>query len=482
MRMQNYDEKLSFALTGDLDVIRGTNDDGVPTFAIGTGKSVDNEGTESLTWQVNVSSGNRGENLGEQASGITLNGGDLKVTVRFLATSRNFLGMELTINTCLIFLFHPEKLYILNSVCVGNADRQTQWLEAIDQVLAAIRLDGKSGNFRKLTLQDLDASANENLAFPGATPGENQHSHLDFLERSRGALSMFGGMVQMNQSGTEYSFQSLDAYDEDEDTAKANIIAADKGGFALADTALKMGELFRVDASVFNANEDREQEIQNGLVRRCAMYEAFRSFAWTLAAYCDKESLTPEAVPAETLEDIASFVVDDRNRLNYVSDSFCPTICSGDDIHNYYIPDGTPAAAREELIASMGDEEDKDPAARILSLEGLRKDLTYLYPAMQTIYDSLAARRDVMEALEGSLPEVLYVWCAMTYAAREPIYTEDGPMTCWWSHPGAPAKLLPPQKNVQPAEKKAPDAGYHFTYDKGLTYEDSKFIFNYPDN
>ena len=323
------------------------------------------------------------------------------------------------------------------------------------------------------------------MPYPVATPDEDQHSHWDFLENTKGGLGFLGGLIQVNQSGTEYSFEELNEYYwerfDDEDSLVA-ITEADKG-FALAETAREMGEIFRVSEISFDGGEDRESEIENGLLRRCGMYEAFRSFAWTLAAHCDKEGLTPEQVDIDAIEEIADFVVEQRGRLNYEANSFCPALCSGDDIHNYYVPDATPEAAKKALAASMTEEsedEDLDPQAHILSLDGLRKDMEYLFPVMQTIYDNLAAERDFDEPLEGAVAEILYVWCSMTYALRSPIYTEDGPMNCFWDHPGEMPILKSFGKSTKRSEKQV-DCGYAFTYEQGLAFENEHYTFQFPD-
>jgi hypothetical protein len=134
-------------------------------------------------------------------------------------------------------------------------------------------------SIQKYDEQEQAARNGANGKYPIATPKQGQHTHWDFLERTRSSLSLFGGMLQMNQSGTEYSFQELDAYFAEEDPRLLEIVNAPAPIFVLADIAREMGELFRVNESVFDPGEDREQEIENGLVRRCGMYEAFRSFA-----------------------------------------------------------------------------------------------------------------------------------------------------------------------------------------------------------
>ena len=96
-------------------------------------------------------------------------------------------------------------------------------------------------------------------------------THLDFLEKTAGGLGFLGGLVQMNATGTEYCFEQLvDYYADrfDDEKIIGEIAKADKVPFALASTARKMGEIFRVSKSAFNSGEDLEQEIERMLLEQ----------------------------------------------------------------------------------------------------------------------------------------------------------------------------------------------------------------------
>lgn len=501
MSLHKYDHLLSFDLSKDFHIIKDVDDEGNPTFGIGIGKTVGDDGETNYEYRINLLSqdcdGEVELNIDPSANRLV---GNIENRIQFVKNVQSFLGLEIIITTAIIFLIHKEKTYVLNTVLVGDGERLENWIKFINDILAAIVLDGQKGEFTPVTEDMIDEASNDEestedientddifglMPYPIATPAENQHSHWDFLENTKGGLGFFGGLIQVNQSGAEYSFEELDEYywERFDDEESLIAITESDNGFALAETAREMGEIFRVSEASFEGGEDRESEIENGLLRRCGMYEAFRSFAWTLAAHCDKNGLSPERVTIDDIEEIADFVVEQRGRLNYEADSFCPTLCSGDDIHNYYIPDVTSDIARNTLAESMAEEsedEDMNPHEHILSLDGLRKDMEYLFPVMQTIYDNLAADRDFDEALEGAVAEVLYVWCSMTYALRSPIYTEDGPMNCFWDHPGKMPALKSFGKAANRSEKQV-DCGYTFTYEQGLAFENEHYSIKFPD-
>lgn len=494
MSLHKIDHLLSFDLSKEFHIINDVDNEGNSVLGVGFGKTVGDDGETNYEYRINILSQDRDadDEINMDPSAIRLDG-NIENSIQFLKNSQSFFGLEITITTAIIFLIHEEKTYVLNTVLVGDGERLESWLKFINDVLAGVILDGQKGDFATVTEdmigEKVEASDDEDaldvMPYPVATPDDDQHSHWDFLESTKGGLGFLGGLLKVNQSGTEYSFEELDEYywERFDDADSLVAVTEEDEGFALAETAREMGEIFRVNEASFDCGEDRESEIENGLLRRCEMYEAFRSFAWTLAAHCDKAGLSPEQISIDDIEEIAEFVVEQRGRLNYEADSFCPTLCSGDDIHNYYIPDTTPDAAREALAVSIAEEsedEDMEPQAHILSLDGLRKDMEYLFPVMQTIYDNLAVNRDFDEALEGAVAEVLYVWCSMTYALRSPIYTEDGPMNCFWDHPGKMPVLKSFGKATNRSEKQV-DCGYYFTYEQGVLFENEHYSFQFPD-
>lgn len=77
-----------------------------------------------------------------------------------------------------------------------------------------------------------------------------------------------------------------------------------------------MIKLFRVDEDIFAAGHDRENELIHGFMRRAYMMSALRSFAWTLADYCEEYDVTPETIDPAVPARIANFVAS-RDWLNY---------------------------------------------------------------------------------------------------------------------------------------------------------------------
>lgn len=110
----------------------------------------------------------------------------------------------------------------------------------------------------------------------------------------------------------------------------------------------------------------------------------------------------------------------------------------------YYVPDSVSQADRKKLLPSKEEldtlEEIKaklpmyNPILdEVQSLDALRKDLEYIYPAIKTMWDYLAVDRNYDEALVGNEADIVYAWCALAKAAQEPFFTEDGPMGCYFS-------------------------------------------------
>ena len=178
-------------------------------------------------------------------------------------------------------------------------------------------------------------------------------------------------------------------------------------------------------------------------MHRAYMMSALRSFAWTLADYCQEHDCTPDDVDSGIATRIANFVARE-NWLNYDGDSHCQGLCSGSDLHVYFVPDSVSATDKKKLLPSQEDIDrveqmkEKFPAYReilceVHSLNALRKDLKYIYPAVKQLWDSLEEERDYDEALLGNEADIVYAWCALALAAKEPFFSEDGPMSCYFS-------------------------------------------------
>lgn len=277
--------------------------------------------------------------------------------------------------------------------------------------------------------------------FPVAHPQENQHTQLDFLNNTSKMISLFGGEV--NPTGTEFAIRNIsdDTYADNDEIERILMFIAshDNAEFELAETAKSMSRLFRVHPGFFRSEHDREQEILNGYIQRAKTYNALRSFAWTLAAYCDKNNVEPAALGYSVLDKMVNYI-ERRACVNYTADSYCSTLCSGDDLNVYYLPDSIPESIKNKLTEIRNSDVEEDDIINICevrSLEGLRRDLEYMYPAIRTIYDELEVNRDMREQLSGGTADILYAWCSVAYGARSAMFTEDGPVNCWWDKPGS---------------------------------------------
>lgn len=283
-------------------------------------------------------------------------------------------------------------------------------------------------------------------------PDEKLYPHYASIKNN--VFNFFPGAI-VNGSGTEFEFQkfgemlntwSSDPEDEERKPLLQKINDLNPAGYTLADTAKDMIKLFRVDKDVFVEGHDRESELIHGYMRRAYMMSAIRSFAWTLADYCKEHESTPEDIDNSIPSRIANFVAS-RDWLNYDGKTYCKGLCSGSDLHVYFLPDATSKTDKSKFLPSQ---EDKDRVkemkaklpsyneilCEVHSLEALRKDLEYIYPAVKVLYDSLAEDRDTSETLEGNESDIVYAWIALAMAAEGPFFTEDGPMNYGFGWPG----------------------------------------------
>lgn len=282
------------------------------------------------------------------------------------------------------------------------------------------------------------------------TPDEELYPHYDSV-RSAGGLGFLGASVVVNSSGTEYEFipfRNAADNDEAEEDMKAlynRVIAKDTESYDLHEKAKEMQKLFHVNESAFDPRHDRECELEEGYMHRAYMMSGLRSFAWTLADYCKQHDCTPEDIDNTVASRIANFVANE-DWLNYDGDTYCQGLCSGSDLHVYFVPDGVTQADKKKLLPSKEDKDrvkqmkEKFPSYReilseVHSLNALRKDLAYIYPAVKVLWGSLEEERDYDKALLGNEADIVYAWCALALAAKEPFFTEEGPMSCFFSQP-----------------------------------------------
>lgn len=446
---EKFDENLSFELPDGYEIACGTDDDGKPYYKIVFGKTIGEDGKESYKYSADIVRNEEGTLSSKDSSlnPFRING-ELDNRIIFVAKKMTVAILTFDLYSINILIQDDIGVYM---ICIfkmmpekaGKAEIE-KWLCFSNDVLDSVVLRGKKGHFEKLTYEmlfeknvNLDEMQADKFGFPFADPSESQHTHLDFLNRSKRLSGLFGGLLVVNETGAEYSFvpvRDLAKDNTNPDDVYNRVAIADKGGFALSETAYKMSELFRVDMDCFDSQHDREQEIQNGMIQRALVFHAFRSFAWTLAAYCEQNNCTPETVSFDEIEAIVSYI-NSRDGLNYRDNSFSPVICSGDDLYAFYIPESVSENDKKIVLDAFGDGDDDTILPAVKSLDALRKELEYLYPAVRTIYDSLEQIRDPEEALTGGSADILYAWCSFTYAAREPICSQDGPVNCWWEHP-----------------------------------------------
>ncbi len=68
----------------------------------------------------------------------------------------------------------------------------------------------------------------------------------------------------------------------------------------------------------------------------------------------------------------------------------------------------------------------------VASLNALRKDLKSIYPAIKKLWEELKKTRNSSDQLEGDEADIVYAWCALTRAAKEPFFSQDGPMNYYY--------------------------------------------------
>ena len=317
--------------------------------------------------------------------------------------------------------------------------------------------------------------------FAYATPDESLYSHCD--SKSTTAATNFLGMrIERRQSGTDYQFVQLSDALEDEDvdekfrTAISKLSDTGAASYKLADRAAEMRKVFHVSPEIFNMRDDRECELSNGLMQKAYMMSALRSFAWTLSRYCADKGIKPANLSREHIKSIVSFIAE-REWLNYDGDSYCKALCGTPDIHVYYIPDNTPDSVRKAFKQTG-------------SLDGLRKDLEYILPAIEKLYKDVLENRDYNEPLEGNEADVLYAWCALAYAAGAPFFSEDGPMFYFYSQEETEEERLQREEKMHEEfrrraieERKETSKAFLKTYgsyiekNPRIDFRDKKFVF-----
>lgn len=281
--------------------------------------------------------------------------------------------------------------------------------------------------------------------FPMAIALEKNYPHYNSMFKTAGN-SLPGLTVVTNANGTEYEFIPFSVAAKNDETSETlrnvynRIIDKDTGKYCLIEAAKEMQPIFHVNKSAFDPKHDRECEIEQGLLHRAYMMSALRSFAWTIAAYCEEKEISAKDIKTDILEKLVDFIAE-KDWLNYCGNSYCKGLCSGSDLHVYFIPDKVSQADRKKLLPSAKELEDDrkiketfsnyNPIhSEVHSLDELRKDLEYVYPVVHKLWKKLLKNRNYNKALTGNEADIVYAWCSLAYAAREPFFSEDGPMRC----------------------------------------------------
>ena len=420
----------------------------------------------------------------------------------------------ITINTYIIMVMievSENSIFAFQSVYTESEDGNQAFFDHLLTILKAYRVSGKPVDTGTMTGADLERlldmetdesrealTMNMNLginlkvgdeetqftlngdgsiteskvdtALEYSAPDESLYPHYNTMLRSQG-LGLFGATVVVNQTGTEYKFYNLaEDLDEDASIELKNAVAqlSDTGAakYKLTDRAVEMRSVFHVTPEVFDSAHDRECELAEGYMHRAYMMSALRSFAWTLAKYCEDLEIKPEELNLDQIHKIIDGVAD-VNWLNYDDKSVCKGLCGTQDLHVYYLPAKTPERIKayfrpsQEIIEQTKQMQEQfstyNPILdQIGSLDALRKDLEYIYPAIEKVYDDIWENRDFNEPLVSRDGDILYAWCALAYAARGPFYSEDGPMSCWFSQ--MDTKPVPPRRNNKSAKTITPSA------------------------
>ena len=243
--------------------------------------------------------------------------------------------------------------------------------------------------------------------------------------------------TSLNLLQMEYQFVPINRLDIIEDESMEEVleqVSMETPGFALSRTVWDMKGLFHVNRRTFCSRWDRKSEINENLMEYAYQFSALRSFAWTLADYCAGHGLEPKEVDLEVLHRIVQFIAQ-RKWLNYKADSFCAGLCSGDDLYGCYLPDEILKGNRELakrifrtcVVFSNVSEQ-------LNSLDELRRDLEYIYPAVRKLWEELGENRDYDQPLTGDQADVVYAWCVVANAAEKPFCLQEGPMDYEFSY------------------------------------------------
>ena len=421
---------------------------------------------------------------------------DCGIIVTWLSTTN-----DCTRQLCNTIIFSKSNVYTCNFVIKYNSpisdDSDTKW--DADRLtmsfLSRILFDGESSGSA--------SSKPHKASFTKADPKEELYPHYHHLGDTSAPRNGGGFMIITNSGGTEYEFYHIvknnddDDFEDDDDEAPSidyeAILDADTGYYDLDETAERIKKLFHVTKKAFNPKHDRENEISRRMIHKAYMMSALRSFTWTALDYCGNNDLEVEDLSAEELEKIIAFIKK-REWLNYKDNGLCDALCGVQDLHVYYLPDSVPDSIRQALLPDEDALEQvrsikaKFPSyneilSDVCSLDDLRDDLKKIEPAIEALADSLEESRNYDEELTGGAADVVYAWCSLAIAAKEPFFSEDGPMQCWFEPVETPEKKEAEkgrkcrEQTTQREEKWMEEYGEYLETEPDISFDNTLFVF-----
>ena len=103
MSLHNYNHLLGFDLSGDFHIIRDINDDGNPTFGIGFGQSINDDGEITYEYRINLlDADNNGDNESSTDSSSYHLKGNIENAVSIKRSVKSFFGLEIVITAMII--------------------------------------------------------------------------------------------------------------------------------------------------------------------------------------------------------------------------------------------------------------------------------------------------------------------------------------------------------------------------------------------
>ena len=366
---------------------------------------------------------------------------------------QSFVDTGYHYNKVLAFIAADHKLYIAHLFWNNGSERCRErafvdvFLTAATAWMEEFHLVGEPRGRKPLS-----APQQNQPFFQTADPDNGLYPYYE-QKRRENTLQLPGGRINfvfVHGSTEDYQLVSFRAKAAQEDTdpefAKIcrKIGQADVERYPLYETAEKWSRLFHVRASAFDPQRDREGELHQGLMRNAYMLHALRSFAWTLGAYCRRNLVTPEMVEQETLLALIDYAAA-REWLNYNSAFFCPTLCGCSDLHTMYVSEAVISEAEKQFLPSQ-EELEREKKIResfptytpthseVRSLDKLRNELSYIEPAIRSLYEKLSAERNFDNELSGNAADILYAWCALAIAAKESFYIEQGEGNYTFTH------------------------------------------------